>query len=249
MSKMNSNRKPARADFEKTSRKNARQSNVVAMYEKVETIQKHAPQFKRLDALNFIQGEYQEAIRNNDIVFGIGSAGTGKTTIAANYAAEQLCFKRIDKVYITRPNVESGPGVGFLPGSLEDKYAPFLQPFESAFKKSMGLGFYNYCLKSKKIEAKPLGFMRGDTFEDCVVLVDEAQNCTKKDFKLMLSRIGNNCKIIISGDNWQSDIPNSGLIDAVERLSSVADIQTVNFLDADIVRSEMCKAVIMAYRD
>lgn len=205
--------------------------------------------FKEVQPLNFIQGEYLEAIKNSEIIFGIGSAGTGKTFIAASYAASELFHKRVDKVILTRPNVETGRGLGFLPGTLEEKYAPYLLPFDAIFNKALGKGFYEYCLKSKDIEPTPLGFLRGTTFDNCIVLVDEAQNCTREEMKMLLSRIGKNCKMIFSGDTEQSDIPDSGLEDAVDRLEGIDGIQVIDFLDEDIVRSAMCKQIIMAYRN
>ena len=205
--------------------------------------------FKEIEPLNYIQGEYLEAIKANDIIFGIGSAGTGKTFIAASYAASELFHRRVDKVYLSRPNVETGRGLGFLPGTLEEKYAPYLLPFDSIFTKALGKGFYEYCLKNKDIEPVPLGFLRGTTFENCIVLIDEAQNCTREEMKMLLSRIGKNCKMIFSGDTEQSDIgSDSGLDDAVNRLDGINGIEIVEFLDEDIVRSKMCKAIIMAYR-
>lgn len=204
--------------------------------------------FKEVKPLNFIQGEYLRAINENEIIFGIGSAGTGKTYIAATYAAGELFHRRIQKIILTRPNVETGRGLGFLPGTLEEKYAPYLDPFDQVFSRSLGKGFYEYALKSRDIEPKPLGFMRGATFDNCVVLVDEAQNATKDEMKMLLSRIGKNCKMIISGDVDQSDIPDSGLADAVRRLQNIRGIETVRFMDADIVRSRLCKEIILAYK-
>jgi phosphate starvation-inducible PhoH-like protein len=206
--------------------------------------------FKEVQPLNFVQSEYLDAIENNDVIFGIGSAGTGKTFIAANYAARELYYKRVDKVILTRPNIETGRGLGFLPGTLEEKYAPYLLPFDAIFTRALGKGFYEYCLRSKDIDPTPLGFLRGTTFDNCIVLVDEAQNCTREEMKMLLSRIGKNCKMIFSGDCDQSDIGNdSGLEDAVERLEGIDGIETVEFLDEDIVRSKMCKQIIMAYRN
>ena len=204
--------------------------------------------FKEVQPLNFVQSEYLDAIENNDVIFGIGSAGTGKTFIAANYAARELYYKRVDKVILTRPNIETGRGLGFLPGTLEEKYAPYLLPFDAIFTRALGKGFYEYCLKAKDIDPTPLGFLRGTTFDNCIVLVDEAQNCTREEMKMLLSRIGKNCKMIFSGDTEQSDIPDSGLEDAVDRLENIEGIQVVEFLDEDIVRSKMCKQIIMAYR-
>ena len=150
---------------------------------------------------------------------------------------------------MTRPNIETGRGLGFLPGTLEEKYAPYLEPFNEIFTRSLGAGFYEYALNKGDIEPKPLGFMRGTTFDDCIVLLDEAQNATKDEMKMILSRIGKNCKIIISGDQDQSDIDNSGLEDAAKRLERIEDIEVVRFMDSDIVRSKLCKDIIMAYRN
>lgn len=205
--------------------------------------------FKEVQPLNFIQNEYLEAIKRSDIVFGIGSAGTGKTFIAASYAASELFHRRVSKIILTRPNVETGRGLGFLPGTLEEKYAPYLLPFDNIFSKALGKGFYEYALKNKDIEPTPLGFLRGTTFENCIVLLDEAQNCTREEMKMLLSRIGKNCKMIISGDTEQADIEYSGLDDAVNRLENIPGIEVIEFLDEDIVRSKMCKQIIMAYRN
>lgn len=205
--------------------------------------------FRDVKPLNFIQGEYLRAIQENEIIFGVGSAGTGKTYIAATYAAGELFHRRVDKIILTRPNVETGRGLGFLPGTLEEKYAPYLDPFDQIFNRSLGKGFYEYALKSKNIDPKPLGFMRGATFDNCIVLVDEAQNATREEMKMLLSRIGKNCKMIISGDVDQSDIPDSGLSDAVKRLEHIEGIEVVRFMDEDIVRSRMCKQIILAYKN
>lgn len=204
---------------------------------------------KDVKPLNYIQETYLEAIRTNDIVFGIGSAGTGKTFIAASYAAGELFYKRVDKIIITRPNVETGRGLGFLPGDLDEKFAPYLDPFDSVFSRTLGDGFYEYALKVKSIEPRPLGFMRGASFDNCIVLADEMQNATKEEMMMLLSRIGRNCKMIFSGDPYQLDIEDSGLEDAVKRLEGIPGIEVVSFRDEDIVRSPMCKKIILAYRN
>lgn len=205
--------------------------------------------FKEVVPLNYIQEAYLQAIKENSIIFGIGSAGTGKTYISSYYAASELFHRNVEKVIVTRPNVEVGRGMGFIPGTLEEKYAPYLEPFDSIFNRSLGKGFYDYCLKNKSIDPRPLGFMRGTTFDNCIVLVDEAQNITRSEMKMLLSRIGKNCKMILSGDPDQSDISNSGLMDAVDRLENIPGIEIVEFLDSDIVRSKLCKQIILAYKD
>jgi phosphate starvation-inducible PhoH-like protein len=196
-----------------------------------------------------VQATYLEAIRENEVVFGVGSAGTGKTYVAATYAAEQLYYRKISKIILTRPAVETGRGLGFLPGELEEKYAPYLDPFDHVFSGCLGRGFYDYALKSKQIEPRPLGFMRGASFDNSIILVDEVQNMTKTEFKMLLSRIGRNCKVILSGDPDQTDINDSGLHDALKRLDGIPGIEIVRFLDSDIVRSQMCKRIIIAYKD
>jgi phosphate starvation-inducible PhoH-like protein len=205
--------------------------------------------FRDVKPLNQAQQNYLDAIRSSDVIFGIGSAGTGKTYVAASYAAGELFHRRIKKIVLTRPNVETGRGLGFLPGELEEKYAPYLQPFEQVFIKTLGKGFYDYALRTHDIEPRPIGFMRGSSFDNCVILVDEAQNLTKVELKMLLSRIGRDCKVILSGDPKQTDIADSGLMDAVARLERLTGVGTVRFSDHDIVRSEMCKQIILAYND
>jgi len=205
--------------------------------------------FQEVKPLNYIQETYLEAIKHNPIVFGVGSAGTGKTFVAAAYAASQLFHRQVEKIVITRPNIEVGRSLGFLPGTMEEKYFPYLEPFQAAFERTLGKGLYEYALKNKQIDPKPLGFMRGATFDDCIVLVDECQNMTKTEFKMLLSRIGQNCKMILSGDDDQTDVKNSGLEDALYRLQNIRGVEVVRFLEGDIVRSDMCKEIILAYKD
>lgn len=204
--------------------------------------------FKPIQPKNYIQGTYLEALKNNQIVFAVGSAGTGKTYVATAYASELLYYRKINKIIITRPNVESGPSLGHLPGELDEKYLPYLVPFLDTFYDKLGQGFTDLAIKSKHIEAIPLGFLRGRSFKDCLVILDEAQNTTPSQMKLLLSRIGENCTMIIDGDVNQCDIkgPN-GLDDALGRLEGIPGIEVVHFMDDDIVRSAMCKKIILAY--
>lgn len=204
--------------------------------------------FEPIHPKNFAQSAYLDSIRNNDITFGVGPAGTGKSYIAAAYAAEQLYYKKVDKLIITRPAVEAEESLGFLPGELEEKYAPYLAPVKDILEELLGTAFVEYCLKVGYIEAVPLAFMRGRTFKNAIVLLDEAQNCTPKQMKLFLSRIGENCKYIIDGDISQKDINgDSGLKDAIDRLANISDIDVIHFLTHDIVRSGLCKKIIQAY--
>lgn len=199
---------------------------------------------------NYAQSAYIEAIRTQDIVFAMGPAGTGKSYIATAYAAEQLYYKKIDKFIITRPAVEAEETLGFLPGEIEDKYAPYLYPIKDILEKLLGKSYVEYCLKVGYIEAVPIAYMRGRTFENAICLIDEAQNCTPGQMKLILSRIGENCKFIIDGDITQKDIKgDSGLEDAVHRLEGIHGVEVVRFLTSDIVRSGLCKKIIQAYSE
>lgn len=222
------------------STKTARKRQVV---EQVEPVQR----FQGITAKNLAQQLYLEAIERSDVVFGIGSAGTGKTYVAASYAAEKLFYREINKIIVTRPNVEASRSMGFLPGELEEKYAPYLEPFEGVFTRAFGKSLYDLFRKRGQIEPKPLGFMRGATFDNAIVLVDECQNMTDKEFKLLLTRIGENTKVIFSGDSRQVDIPDSGLMNTIERLKFIPEIETIEFFPQDIVRSNLCKQIILEY--
>lgn len=196
-----------------------------------------------------VQGHYLAAIRSHKLIFGIGPAGTGKTFVAASWAAEQLAAKRVEQVILTRPAVESGASMGFLPGTIEEKYEPFLQPFRETMVRSMGKGPFEYALKAGKISPRPLAYMRGATFNDSVVLLDEAQNCTPAEMLMFLTRIGENCTVIVSGDIEQCDLNGtSGLEDAVGRLHKINGVQVIEFEEDDIVRSGLVRDVIKAYR-
>jgi len=197
---------------------------------------------------NYAQTQYLEALRTNDIVFGTGPAGTGKTFIAVSYAAEQLFYKNIDKIVITRPAVEAEETMGHLPGELQEKFAPYLTPIREVLDKQLGKSFVDYCLKAGKIEAVPIAFMRGRTFDNSIVIISEAQNTTPGQMKLILSRFGENSKYIVEGDISQKDIREfSGLEDAIKRLSHISTVEVVQFLVQDIVRSGMCKKIIQTY--
>ena len=206
--------------------------------------------FEPIVPKNYAQSAYLESIRNNQITFAVGPAGTGKSYIATAYAAEQLYYKRITKLIVTRPAVEAEESLGAMPGELEEKYAPYLAPVRDILDKLLGKSFVDYCIKVGTIEPVPLGFMRGRSFEDAIVLFDESQNATPKQMKLFLSRIGENCKMIIDGDITQKDIRgDSGLEDAIKRLDRVQGIDVVRFVNNDIVRSGLCRKIIQAYEE
>lgn len=203
---------------------------------------------KPLHAMTQVQFDYLESFENNVITFGIGSAGTGKTYCAGAYAADLLKEGLVDSIIITRPAVEAGESFGFLPGELEDKYAPYLEPFRFVLNERLGKSYVDYLIKSGKIIASPLSFMRGRTFTNAIVILDEAQNTTPSQMKLFLTRIGQNCKVIVDGDITQKDISGlSGLQDAISRLRHVPSINVVEFTINDVVRSGIVKDILLAY--
>lgn len=207
--------------------------------------------FPELKPLTYAQQDYIDAMRESDVVFALGSAGTGKTWVATHYAAEQLYYKKVDKVIITRPAVEAcGEQLGFLPGDLQEKFLPYLLPYMETFNELLGKSFTEYCLKTGAIEAVPLAFMRGRSFKDCIVLGDELENATPMQLKLLLTRIGTNCKMLLNGDLDQQDIAGlSGLQDAIGRTRHVEEVEVIQFTDDDIVRSGLCKKLLKAYKN
>lgn len=200
-----------------------------------------------LEAMNDVQKRYINAIKNFDVTFGLGCAGTGKTYIAGALACEMLEKKMVERIIITRPAVDAGESLGFLPGELEDKYAPYIAAFRDVLDERLGKSYVEYLLKVGRIQAMPFAYMRGRTFKNSVVILDEAQNATALQMKLFLTRIGENCKVIIDGDESQSDIRNSGLIDAVSRIQHIPSVKVVRFYKSDVVRSGLVQEVIDAY--
>jgi phosphate starvation-inducible PhoH-like protein len=201
-----------------------------------------------LRALTEAQGRYITSIRENTITFSMGCAGTGKTYIAGAFASDQLKAGLVERIIITRPAVEAGESFGFLPGELEDKFRPYLEPFMDVLNERLGRGFVECAIKSGKIIASPLSFMRGRTFRDAIVILDEAQNVTPTQMAMFLTRIGENSKMIIDGDWAQKDIGGiSGLQDAVRRLRSVPSIGIVEFGIDDIVRHGIIRDILIQY--
>jgi phosphate starvation-inducible PhoH-like protein len=209
----------------------------------------HQPPAKTpLEARTETQKRYINAIKSFDLVYGLGPAGTGKTYVASSLAAEALSSKKIERIILTRPAVDAGESLGFLPGELEEKFEPYLRPFRDALIERMGKGPMEYAIKAGRIEPIPLAYMRGMTFKNCWVLLDEAQNVTPKEMKMFLTRIGENCKVIVSGDLDQPDIAGpSGLRDAVDRTKWIPNCKVISFKLEDVVRSGLCLDILKSY--
>ncbi|MFA9261808.1 MAG: PhoH family protein [Undibacterium sp.] len=206
------------------------------------------PSFVIVKPLNDAQRAYDAAFKSSNIIFGVGPAGTGKTWLAARRAAEALEDGLIEKIIVTRPAVEAGESLGFLPGELEEKYEPYIRPVREALEEKLGSSHVEYLLKTGVIEARPLAYLRGSTIKNSWLIADEMQNATPKQFMMLLSRIGEGSKFIVNGDPTQTDIVGiSGLKDAVDRLKGMSGFSLIEFEIADIVRSGVCQEIVRRY--
>lgn len=196
------------------------------------------------------QQAYIEAIRNFDIVFGIGPAGTGKTYLAMAMAVAALAKGSVSRIILTRPAVEAGESLGFLPGDLSDKVDPYLRPLYDALHDMMRFEKVATLMQNGVIEVAPLAFMRGRTLNEAFIILDEAQNTTTEQMKMFLTRIGFNSKAVVTGDITQIDLPagkTSGLVEAKDILSIVKGIQFIHFTRQDVVRHRLVQDIINAY--
>lgn len=196
------------------------------------------------------QKNYVESIKNNTITFGIGPAGTGKTYLAVALAVKAFKNKEVSRIVLTRPAVEAGEKLGFLPGDLQNKVDPYLRPLYDALYEMFGME--NFLRLSEKgiIEVAPLAYMRGRTLDDCFIILDEAQNTTPEQMKMFLTRIGFNSRAIVTGDITQIDLPDgkkSGLKDVVTILKDIDDIAFCYFSEKDVVRHRLVQKIIKAY--
>lgn len=196
------------------------------------------------------QKEYVNEIKNNDITFGIGPAGTGKTYLAVAMAAKSFKRDEITRIILTRPAVEAGETLGFLPGDLKEKVDPYLRPLYDALFDILGGEKFNKYMERGMIEVAPLAFMRGRTLDNAFIILDEAQNTTPEQMKMFLTRLGFGSKAVVTGDVTQTDLPSnrkSGLLHAKEVLKDVKGISIVTLTEKDVVRHELVQRIIRAY--
>ena len=196
------------------------------------------------------QKKYVDAIKKNTLTFGIGPAGTGKTYLAVAMAVVALKNKDVERIILTRPAVEAGEKLGFLPGDLQQKVDPYLRPLYDAINEMMGVEAYQRLLERQQVEVAPLAYMRGRTLNDAFIILDEAQNTTSEQMKMFLTRMGMNSRMVVTGDVTQIDLPGgkpSGLVEALEVLKGVEDIGIVTLTHKDVVRHELVQAIVRAY--
>lgn len=195
---------------------------------------------------------YVDSVKNHDVVFGIGPAGTGKTFLAVTLAVTALKRGQVKRIILTRPAVEAGESLGFLPGDLKEKVDPYLRPVYDALYQILGKEQTSRLMEREIIEIAPLAYMRGRTLDDAFVILDEAQNTTIMQMKMFLTRLGFNSKMIVNGDVSQIDLPKnvkSGLIDAVEKLRNIKKIDFIHLSAKDVVRHPVVAEIINAYSD
>ena len=196
------------------------------------------------------QRTYVDAIKQNTCTFAVGPAGTGKTYLAIAMAVVAMKNKEIERIILTRPAVEAGEKLGFLPGDLAQKVDPYLRPLYDALHEMLGLDAYQRLVERGAIEVAPLAYMRGRTLNDAFIILDEAQNTTSEQMKMFLTRMGMGSKMVITGDVTQIDLPigkKSGLVEALEVLKGVEDIGIVRLTHRDVVRHELVQAIVKAY--
>ena len=196
------------------------------------------------------QRRYLEAIERNDLVFGVGPAGTGKTYLAVAMAVSALMNKQVSRIILTRPAVEAGERLGFLPGTLQEKVDPYLRPLYDALYDMLDTDRVEKLLERNVIEVAPIAFMRGRTLNDSFIILDEAQNSTPEQMKMILTRQGFNSKMVVNGDITQIDLPSgkrSGLIHALDVLKGVEGISFVQFDERDVVRHSLVQRIVKAY--
>ena len=198
------------------------------------------------------QKQYVDSIRKNLVTFGIGPAGTGKTYLAVALAAFYLKNREVERIILTRPAVEAGEKLGFLPGDLQEKIDPYLRPLYDALADMFGYDQFQKLIERNIIEVAPLAYMRGRTLEESFIILDEAQNTTREQMKMFLTRMGNHSRVVVNGDATQIDLVDrrmSGLTEAEKILAGVKGVGMVHFSDEDVVRHDMVGRIIRAYEN
>ena len=196
------------------------------------------------------QKRYLDSIKNNTIVLGIGPAGTGKTYLAVAMAVKAFREHKVKKIILTRPAVEAGEKLGFLPGDMQDKVDPYLRPLYDALFDMFGAESFARYMEKGIIEVAPLAYMRGRTLDEAFIILDEAQNTTSEQIKMFLTRLGNDSRMVITGDITQIDLPDarkSGLVEAMKILKGIEDIDIHKFTEKDVVRHKLVQDIIKAY--
>lgn len=228
----------------------ARQNSNVEVENVLSGVITITPKGKQIKYKTLGQKNYVDAIKKNEVVFGVGPAGTGKTYLAVAMAVSSFRKKEVEKIILTRPAVEAGESLGFLPGDLQSKVDPYLRPLYDALQEMFGLESYQKLIEKGVIEIAPLAYMRGRTLNNSFIILDEAQNTTKEQMKMFLTRMGEGSRMVITGDVTQIDLPNgkkSGLIHATEILKNIDGIGIVKLTSSDVVRHSLVMKIIKAY--
>ena len=235
-----------KSDISLSVKKNMKleQSNVKSFKQLIKTPR------KSVIARSEKQSDYIKALKENEIIMSLGPAGTGKSFLAVSVAVTLLIEKKIDRVILSRPAVEAGEKLGFLPGDMKEKVDPYLRPLYDALYELFGADKIDKKIEAGEIEIAPLAFMRGRTLKNCFAILDEAQNATETQIKMFLTRIGENSKIVVNGDPTQIDLPNknmSGLVRSKELLGHLNEISVVDFDHSDVVRHPLVSKIVKAY--
>ena len=207
---------------------------------------------KTITPYSHVQANYIRALYDSELVFALGPAGTGKTYIAVAMAVYMFLNKKVERIILSRPAVEAGEKLGFLPGDMKDKLDPYMRPLYDALFDMMPADRVQECIENGEIELAPLAFMRGRTFSNAFVILDEAQNTTRTQMKMFLTRMGERSRMIITGDQSQIDLPKdikSGLTDCIPKVEQIPGIEVVKFSDGDVVRHPLAAKIIKAYDD
>ena len=207
-----------------------------------------------IEARNEAQAHYLISLDSKALTFATGEAGCGKTFLATAVAAQRLLDKEVERIIVTRPVLQAEEDLGFLPGDIAEKFAPFFRPVYDVLQKRLGASFLEYCLKPEvaKVEIAPFAYMRGRTFENAVVILDEAQNVTASQMKMFLTRIGFGSKVVITGDSTQKDLPSgqiSGLDVAINVVRNIDDIAICRLTSKDVVRHPLVQKIVKAYEE